>query len=181
MRKLLSLILILIFTFSFSQKYTIAQVEKTSDPKVIAVFLKDNPGHPKTAELKSKLFSLITKDNDVSAKPTVKPLKKGKLEREVNRESGTSKGKQTANVLTELFNNDPNKKTVVVQIKNRSACNLIVKFSGNEFYNLNVPAKNESYVVVKKGKYILTTQICDAKYSSVKELTKDISIALNAK
>lgn len=184
MQKLLYLFLIFSFTIVYSQKYTVAQVEKTNDPKVIALFLKDNPNHPKADAFKSKLVSLIRKDNDVFAKPSVKPLKKGKLAREYNRDvrdGVNNKNKQTANILTELFNNDPNKPTVVIQIKNKSDCNLILKFSGKDFYNLNVPARNQNFVAVKKGKYILTTLICDAKYSSAKNLNQDLAITLDAR
>jgi hypothetical protein len=33
--------------------------------------------------------------------------------------------------------------------------------------------------LVDKGEYILTTMVCDAKYSSLKKITQDIEIALN--
>ncbi len=184
MKNILSLLFMLSFSIIYSQKYTVAQVENTEDPKIIAAFLKENPGHPKTGAFKVKLVQLITKDNDISAKPTVKPLSKEKLARDYKRDvrdGVNNKNKQTANVLTELFNNDPNKKEVVIQIKNKSDCNLIVKFSGKDFYNLNVPARNQNFVVVKKGNYILSTIICDAKYSSAKNLTKDLAISLDAR
>ncbi|MFC6269333.1 DUF6759 domain-containing protein [Frigoriflavimonas asaccharolytica] len=183
MRKLLLSFFLFSFLFSFSQIYTIEQVENTTDPKVIASWLKANPDNARNNEFKIKLVKLITKDNDPFAKPTVKPLKKGKLVRDLSRGKTpeNSNSKQTANVLNELFNNDPNKKTVVVQIKNNSDCSLIVKFTGKDFYNLSVPAKNHNFVVVNKGKYILTTMVCDAKYSSTKNLTQDIAISLNSK
>ena len=183
MRKFLLFFFLFSSLFSFSQKYTIEQVENTTDPKVIAAWLKANPTNARNDEFKVKLVKLITKDNDPFAKPTVKPLKKEKVARDYSRGKTpeNTSSKQTANLLTELFNNDPNKKTVVVQIKNNSNCNLIVKISGKDFYNLNVPAKNQNFVVVNKGKYIITTMICDAKYSSAKNLTQDIVISLDAK
>lgn len=196
MKKFLSLFLIFCFAFVFSQNYTVAQVEKTTDPKVIAAFLKENPDHPKSGEFKSKLVMLITKDNDPIAKPKVKPLKKGKLARDYSREynrdtrygsntntntnNSNGSNKQTAQMLTNLFSTDPNKKEAIVQIKNNSDCNLIVKFSGKDFYNLSIPAKNQSYVMVNKGNYILTTSICDAKYSSAKKIFGDIVISLSS-
>lgn len=184
MKKFLLLFFIFCFAIVFSQKYTAAQVEKTTDPKVIASFLKDNPDHPRTGEFRSKLVLLITKDNDPIAKPIVKPLKKGKLARDYKRDvrDGTNNtNKQTAKVLTNLFNNDPNKAEAVVQIKNNSDCNMIVKFSGKDFYNLNIPAKNQNYIMVNKGNYILTTSICDAKYSSAKKIFQDIVISLSSR
>jgi hypothetical protein len=55
-----------------------------------------------------------------------------------------------------------------------------VKISGKKFYNLDVPAKNQNYILVDKGYYTLTTSVCDAKYSSVKNINKDIVVTLNA-
>lgn len=184
MKKFLSFFFILCFAFVFSQKYTVAQVEKTTDPKVIAAFLKDNPDHPKSAEFKTKLVMLITKDNDPIAKPNVKPLKKGKLARDYSRDvkDGTNNtNKQTAKVLTSLFNNDPNKAEATVQIINNSNCNMIVKFSGKDYYNLDVLAKNQNFILIKKGNYILTTSVCDAKYSSAKKIYEDIVVSLSSK
>lgn len=188
MKQFFSFFLIFCFAFMFSQNYTVAQVEQTNDPKVIAAFLKENPGHPKSEEFKTKLVLLITKDNDPSAKPKVKPLKKGKLARDYSREQNrnsqsvpSASNKQTAQMLTNLFSTDPNKKEAIVQIKNNSDCNLIVKFSGKDFYNLNIPAKNQNYIMINKGNYILTTSICDAKYSSAKKIYGDIVISLSSR
>ena len=184
MKQCLSIFFICCYAFVFSQKYSVAQVEKTNDPKVIAAFLKENPNHPKSGEFKSKLVTLITKDNDPAAKPSVKPLKKGKVARDYNRDvrDGTNDtNKQTAKMLTNLFSTDPNKKEAIVQIKNNSDCNLIVKFSGKDFYNLSIPAKNQSYIMVNKGNYILTTSICDAKYSSANKIYADIVISLSSR
>ena len=67
-----------------------------------------------------------------------------------------------------------------MQIVNKSKCNLIVKISGKRFYNLNVPANNENFILIDKGSYTVTTSVCDAKYSSNKNIGKDIVITLNA-
>lgn len=56
---------------------------------------------------------------------------------------------------------------------------LIVKISGKKYYNLTVPAKGENFILVDKGEYVMTTSVCDAKYSSLKKITQDIEIALN--
>ena len=184
MQKLLFFFFIIAFNFAFSQKYTAAQVEKSEDPKVIAVFLKDNPGHARTDEFKLKLINLIRKDNDPIAKPKVKPLSKEKLAKEYNkdvRDGVNNKNKQTARVLTSLFSNNPNKKEAVVQIKNNSDCNMIVKFTGKEFYNLAVPARNQNFILVTKGNYILTTSVCDAKYSSAKKIFEDLVVTLSSR
>ena len=183
MKKYLYLFCLLISAVMCSQsKYTEAQVEKSNDPQVIANFVKYNPDNPKTPEFKRKLYSIITGNNSAAAKPTVKPLSKNKLEREVKRDlrdGSSDKNKQTAAVLTHLLNNDPNDRSAYIQIENKSKCNLIVKISGKKYYNLTIPAENNNYIMVDKGVYKLTTSVCDAQYSSVKNVDKDLVISLN--
>lgn len=82
-------------------------------------------------------------------------------------------------MLTHLFNNDPMDKEAYINIRNRSKCNLIVKINGKKYYNLDVPANSQNFLLVEKGEYILTTMVCDAKYSSLKKINKDIEIELN--
>ena len=74
---------------------------------------------------------------------------------------------------------DPMDKEAYINIKNRSKCNLIVKINGKKYYNLDVPANGQNFLLVEKGEYILTTMVCDAKYSSLKKINKDIEIELN--
>ncbi|MBA5247764.1 hypothetical protein H1R16_06245 [Marnyiella aurantia] len=167
-----------------AEKLTAAQAQMSNDPKVIATFIKDNPGDPGVADLRIKLVQLITPANDIAAKPRVVPLTKGKLVKEVRadlKDGVNDKSKMAAKVLNHLFDNSPNKREAYVQIVNRSACNLIVKFSGKgSYYNLDVKANNQSYILIDKGNYLVTTSICDAKYSSAKNINKDIAITLRS-
>lgn len=254
MKKIFFLLFICIFALGFSQKkkktkskavveketviiYTEQEAEISKEARVIAGFLKQNPGHAKTDYFKRKLIDIIMAGNSPEAKPTIKPISKEKIENivknnELNsgktmaanktytangkpvsnntaaaiealkeerrttsfasvgsagsaKSAGASKAgsseenKRTAAMLTHLFNNDINKSEAYVNIKNRSSCNLIVKISGKKYYNLSVPAKGENFILVDKGEYILTTMVCDAKYSSLKKITQDIEIALN--
>ncbi|WP_079243366.1 DUF6759 domain-containing protein [Chryseobacterium indologenes] len=253
MKKIFFLLFICIFALGFSQKkkktkskavveketviiYTEQEAEISKEARIIAGFLKQNPGHAKTDYFKRKLIDIIMADNSPEAKPTIRPISKDKIENivknnELNsgktlaanktntvngkavsnntaaaiealkeerrttfasagsagtaKTAGTSKaepseeGKRRAAMLTHLFNNDINKSEAYINIKNRSACNLIVKISGKKYYNLTVPAKGENFILVDKGEYIMTTSVCDAKYSSVKKITQDIEIALN--
>lgn len=190
MKKIIYLLFLFISLSSFAQsKYTAAEVEKSTDAQVIANFIKYNPSHPKTPEFKRKLFAVINADKTPTqqakvAKPTIAPINTGKLKNEVKRNvaqnGANAQNKRTADLLTHLFSNDPNGKTAYVQIKNKSKCNLIVKLSGKKFYNLNVPAQNENFILVEKGSYSVTTMVCDAKYSSTKNIGKDIVITLSA-
>lgn len=184
MKKLLYLFLFLSGYFVMAQNYTVEQVEKTNDTKVVANFIKNNPNHPKTPEFKRKLYAMINNDKPAVAKPKVEPISKKEVATAIKKDvakDGTvsEKNKKTAELLTHLFNNDPNKKEAYIHIKNKSKCNLIVKISGKKFYNLTVPANNDNYILVPKGSYTLTTSVCDAKYSSVKNIQKDTEITLN--
>jgi hypothetical protein len=227
MKKIFLLIFLCLFTLGFSQKkkkaktkaiveketiiiYTENDAEATTEARVIAGFLKQNPGHAKTDYFKKKLIQMIMANNSPEAKPTIKPLSEDKVkqmvldnnslnsaktiaansgsapERTVNYASMSStskkaepseKNKRTAALLTHMFNNDPMDKEA--NIKNKSKCNLIVKISGKRYYNLDVPANGQNFLLVDKGDYVLTTMVCDAKYSSIKKINKDIEIELN--
>ncbi|MET3537379.1 DUF6759 domain-containing protein [Chryseobacterium limigenitum] len=230
MKKIFLLIFLCVFTLGFSQKkkkgkskaiveketliiYTESDAESTKEARIIAGFLKQNPGHAKTDYFKKKLIELIMADNSPEAKPVIKPLSKEKIEKIVNnnelnnsktiasnsnnnttaekkvnyastgsatkKTEPSEKNKRTAAMLTHMFNDDPMDKEAYINIKNRSKCNLIVKISGKKYYNLDVPANSQNYLLVDKGEYILTTMVCDAKYSSLKRINKDIEIELN--
>lgn len=222
MKKIFLVIFVCIFSLGFSQKkkksksravaeketliiYTEQDAESTKEARVIAGFLKQNPGHAKTDYYKKKLVNLIMADNDPSAKPTITPMSKEKVERitknssapnnsvasnssqrTVNYASAGSKksepsaeSKRTADYLTHIFNKDDSDKEAYINIKNKSKCNLIVKITGKKYYNLNVPANGHNYIMVDKGEYVVTTMVCDAKYSSLKKISQDIEIQLS--
>lgn len=226
MKKIFLLIFLCIFTLGFSQKkkktkskaiveketaiiYTENDAETTAEARVVAGFLKQNPGHAKTDYFKKKLIQMIMANNSPEAKPTIKPVNEEKIRQMVldnnklnnaktiaaastgsaktestagssKKSSGASdQNKKTAAMLTHLFNNDPMDKEAYINIKNRSKCRLIVKINGKKYYNLDVPANGQNFLLVEKGEYVLTTMVCDAKYSSLKKITKDIEIELN--
>lgn len=229
MKKTFLLIFLCMFTLGFAQKkkkaktkaivekettiiYTESDAETSKETRVIAGFLKQNPGHARADFFKRRLVEIIMAGNSQEAKPTIKTLSEDRIkqmvldnnslnnsktiaanaganaERTVNYASagGTSKksgasdqNKKTAAMLTHLFNNDPMDREAYINIKNRSKCNLIVKINGKKYYNLDVPANGQNFLLVEKGEYILTTMVCDAKYSSLKKISKDIEIELN--
>lgn len=232
MKKLFLIIFLSIFSVGFAQKkkkaktkvvaeketviiYTLEEAESTAEARIIAGFIKQNPGHEKNDKLKRKLIDIIMADNSIEAKPTIKPLSKNKIEKivsnnelnkgktlasNINAKTTTTpertvnyatvgssskksepsdKAKNTATYLSHLFNYDPNDKEAYINIKNKSKCRLIVKISGKKYYNLDVPPNGQNFVMVEKGEYVLTTSVCDAKYSSLKKVTRDIEIQLN--
>lgn len=232
MKKLFLIIFLSIFSVGFAQKkkkakakvvaeketviiYTLEEAESTAEARIIAGFIKQNPGHEKNDKLKRKLIDIIMADNSIEAKPTIKPLSKNKIEKIVSnnelnkgknlasntntkatatpertvnyaavgssskKSEPSAEAKKTASYLTHLFNNDPNDNEAYINIKNKSKCRLIVKINGKKYYNLDVPPNGQNFVMVEKGEYVLTTMVCDAKYSSLKKVTRDIEIQLN--
>lgn len=230
MKKIFLILFLSLFCLGFSQKkkkgktkavaeketaiiYTEADAKASSEPRIIAGFLKQNPGHARTDFFKKKLITIIMADNSPEAKPTIKPLSKSKIEKIVSnnelnkgkvltsntkntstperdlsyasvgntskKSEPSDKAKKTASMLSHLFNHDPSDKEAYINIKNKSNCRLIVKISGKKYYNLDVPAKGQNYIMIEKGEYVLTTMVCDAKYSSLKKINKDIEIQLD--
>ena len=233
MRKLLIITLLCFFVCGFAQKkkssksskkvvekeaaivFTETDAETSTEPRVIAGFLKQNPNHPKFETYKYRMVQLMMAGNSAEAKPEIKPIDRNatiakavknndlnaariehakaegakmaassKMSAAGATKTSTSKGptdrqKQTADMLTHMFNSDISSKEALINIKNRSKCNLIVKINGKKYYNMDVPAGGQNFVLVEKGEYALTTMVCDAKYTSLKKINKDIEIVLS--
>ncbi len=184
MKQILLLLLLSISVSSFSQ-VSVFEAKRTTDRAVVEKFIRDNPNHPAVTELKQKALSMKYGGNPQIAKPTVTTMTENKIEKTSKVGTSATKGepseqaKNTAAILTSLFNNDPNKKEAIVQFVNKSKCNLIIKISGKKFYNLTVPSNGQNYILVDKGSYNVSTSICDAVYNQNKALTKDVIITLN--
>jgi hypothetical protein len=202
MKKLFFLSFFFLSISIFSQ-VSVFEAKKTTDRAIVEKFIRDNPKHPAVPELQKRALTLKYTGTSIAAKPTISQMTESKIEKtskvgtsEAEEPTGTnSKGetgrstatkgepsqqaKNTAALLTSLFNNNPNKKEAIVQIVNKSSCNLVVKISGKKFYNLTVPSNGQNYILVDKGNYNVTTAICDASYNQNKAITKDIIITLN--
>jgi hypothetical protein len=55
----------------------------------------------------------------------------------------------------------------------------VLRIQGKDFYNMAVPAKGENFIVINKGNYTLTSNVCDVVYSSKKEINKSIFLTIN--
>lgn len=169
---------------AFSQ-VSVFEAKKTTDRAVVEKFIRDNPNHPAVPELKQRALSLKYAGNSQIAKPTITQMTEKKIEKTSTVGTTAAKGqpseqaKNTAAMLTNLFNNDPNKKEVIIQFVNKAKCILVIKISGKKFYNLTVPANGQNYILVEKGNYTVSTSICDAIYNQNKAFTKDVIITLN--
>jgi len=184
MKKIFLLLLFFASVSIFSQ-VSVFEAKKTTDRAVVEKFIRDNPKHPAVKELQQRALSLRYTGNSTIAKPSITRMTENKIEKTSKVGTSAAKGqpseqaKNTAAMLTSLFNNDPNKKEAIIQFVNKSKCVLIIKISGKKFYNLTVPANGQNYILVDKGTYNVTTSICDAVYNQNKALTKDVIITLN--
>ncbi|PZU90781.1 MAG: hypothetical protein DI529_02200 [Chryseobacterium sp.] len=182
MKKIFLLLLFSTGFFAFSQ--SVFEAKTTTDRAVVEKFIRNNPNHPAVAELKQRALSLKYGGSSQVAKPTITPMTENKIEKTSKVGTSAAKGepseqaKNTAAVLTNLFNNDPNKKETVVQFVNKSKCALVIKISGKKFYNLTVPSNGQNFILVEKGNYNVSTSICDATYNQNKTFTKDVIITL---
>ncbi len=181
------ILLLLLFTMGFSAfSQSVFEAKTSTDRAVVEKFIRNNPSHPAVAELKKRLPSLSYGGSSPVAKPTITQMTEKKIEKTSTVGTTAAKGepseqaKNTAAVLTNLFNNDPNKKEAIIQFVNKSKCILVIKISGKKFYNLSVPANGQNYILVEKGNYNVSTSICDAIYNQNKAFTKDLIITLNA-
>lgn len=192
MKKLASLFLLFSIVFASAQSAEeVQRVMNSTNMQQIAAFIKKYPHHDKTPALQAKLISLVKGGSSSYAKPKVETLTPKKLENKVaaakpaakyasskNPTPAPAHVKRTEDVLNHLMNSTANSSEAYVLIKNASKCDMMVKFSGRKFYNLTVPARNENYVLINKGNYTLSTSVCDAKYNSKKNITKDLIITL---
>lgn len=149
------------------------EVMKSNDSKVVATFIKNNPNHPQTNELKSKLINMISPAPEARFAST----RTERTEKYNNTKS--SNNKKTAELLTDLLNHDPSSKNAVLMVENKSKCNFTLKFNGPHSYHLEVPAKGKNIIHIVKGTYTLSTNVCNAKYNTIKEIRSNISLALN--
>ncbi|KQT19256.1 hypothetical protein ASG31_17920 [Chryseobacterium sp. Leaf404] len=85
----------------------------------------------------------------------------------------------TVKLLNSIFNQDISGNEVILLLKNNSDCNLVLEISGKKFYNLPVPAMSENTLVLDKGMYTLSGNVCDVPYKSMKEFSKSALIILS--
>ena len=88
---------------------------------------------------------------------------------------------KTVQILNSLFDNDPNSKESIVLIENKSNCNMIVRIEGpgHTKYRLAVPSGAENSIVVQKGEYLFSSNICGSMYASQKTVQKAMMVSLS--
>ncbi|WP_027381186.1 DUF6759 domain-containing protein [Chryseobacterium daeguense] len=171
---------------------------ESKDIKEIESFLKtSHPDDPRRTVLKPKLIALKNAEwtkgkkdaKPMEARPVISEIPTGFFKNSGSSEAeefkqliaSTSKEHQdkTVKLLNAMFNEDISSKEVILLFKNLSDCNLVLRIQGKNFYNMAVPAKGENFIVINKGTYILTSNVCDVVYSSKKDINKSIFLTIN--
>lgn len=89
---------------------------------------------------------------------------------------------KTVKILNALFDNDPNSKETTVMIRNNSNCDIIMRMEGvgTTKHRLAVPAGKENTIVLPKGNYVFSSQVCGSQYMSQKTVSKAIMVSLGS-
>ncbi len=171
----------------------------TTDIKKIELFLQSaHPEDPRRTVLKPKLIALKNaawtkgaKDaKPMAARPLVTEIPNAFVKRPNSHEAeefarlvmenSEAQKARTVKLLNTLFDQDINKQEVIVLIQNNSDCNMIMRIQGKDsFSNLAIPSRGENTIVLTKGDYELSSNVCDVQYSSRKALKKNLMIVLN--
>lgn len=164
----------------------------------IEEYLKNaHPEDPKKHILQSKLIALKNSEWTKGAR-TAKPMEvrpiitefpqnlKGKTFSDDSEEfkkliaENTSEHKEkTIKLLNSMFNEDINSNEAILLFRNNSDCNMVLKITGKKFYNLAVPSHNENFIVLDKDNYSISGNVCDVKYTSQKQISKNIQVVIN--
>lgn len=199
MKKFLFLCLLSAGCLSFAQKKKGSKdIMMSTNIQEIENFLKTaHPEDPRRTVLKPKLIALKNaawtsgKKNakPMDARPIVLEVPKSVMRnpnseeaeefKKLIAETSQEHSEKTVKLLNNLFDQDITKKDAVLLVQNSSDCNLILRISGKNFYNLAVPAHGENSLVILKDTYSLTSNVCGIKYNSTKEVQKSMIIILN--
>ncbi|MEF9478787.1 hypothetical protein OWR28_14680 [Chryseobacterium sp. 1B4] len=149
-----------------------------------------HPDDPKNALLKKRI---ITLKSDAWMKARFNPMKARPVKAEKNVISDVDTERfekllqadrikhkdKTVNLLNEIFNNNQESRNALLLVKNQSQCNTIlhIKEQYGE-YDLAVPHDGENFIVLEKGKYTISGNICGVKYEKLKDINKGIYLTL---
>lgn len=193
---IISLCAILISGSVYSQKKT-KNILKSTNIQEIEEYLKNaHPEDPKKSVLKPKLIALKNSEwtkgsknaKPMEARPVINDIPKSIMRRsnsseaeEFKRlitEASTEHKTRTAKLMNTMFDKDISSKEAILLVKNNSDCNLVLRIQGKDFYNMAVSARSENFIVVNKGSYTLSSNVCDVKYNSQKDIKKSIFVTL---
>lgn len=160
-------------------KQELDKVMLSKDPYEILSFINKYPQDPNTPFLRKKIGDhkeakyLLQNNSNINLQSN--PIEAGKDKTELS-----NKAKKTEEVLNHLFNNDPTNQQAYLQIKNQSNCDIKVKIEGKKAYYIDIPKMGDNFVLIPKGNYNISTDICNERYISMKNVNQDMQIRLIA-
>lgn len=193
---------ILFFTFltpgfTFAQKAS-KDILKSTNIKEIEEYLKNaHPDDPKKSVLKPKLIALKNSEwtkgartaKPMEARPVIADIPKNAMKdpnsieaeefKRLLAETSAEHKQKTEQLLNTMLNEDLTKKESILLFKNNSDCNIVLRIEGNDYYNLAVPARGENFIIVNKGSYTFTSNVCDMKYFSQKDIKRSIFVTID--
>lgn len=199
MKKNSLIILFFSLTLSCSTQTTNQDdILKNTNITEIEEYLKNaHPEDPKKHILQSKLIALKNKEwtkGALTAKPMeVRPIitefpqkLKGKglsddseEFKKLIAETASEHKEKTIKLLNTMFNEDISSNEAILLFRNNSDCNMVLRINGKKFYNLAVPSHNENFIVLDKDNYSISGNVCDVKYTSQKQIRKNIQVVIN--
>lgn len=81
-------------------------------------------------------------------------------------------------LLNQLFNTDASNKSMVLIINNDSDCDFTMNIDGDNRYILPVAARKSESIVVERGQYQMTSQVCQSHYKSFKTLSENTEVSI---
>jgi len=179
-------------------KNTSQNILESKNIQEIERFLRtSHPDDPRRSVLKPKLIALKNYEwtkgkkgsKPMEARPVISEIPNSIMKnsnssdaeefKKLIASTSTEHKDKTVKLLNAMFNEDITSKEVILLFKNNSDCNLVLRINGKNFYNMAVPAKGENFIVINKGSYTLTSNICDVLYSSQKDIKKSIFLTIS--
>ena len=149
-------------------------------------FNNDSPSSEKKVTLNQAINYEGSKGASEIETVDIKKFKSSKEDQDefdllVNSEQEKSKKPVTKESINEMLQSDENDQLSLLLVKNDSYCNMVLKIVGKSAYNIPIPAKGQNAIMVEKGVYKLTGNLCELKYEAQKDLNKNILVALTRK
>lgn len=165
MKKISVVVMVCMYCMSFSQNLQSSpeEVRRQAQFQISG----DNAGFNKSSGSGASYPS--SEVYDTEAKEFERLMKEGSREH----------SSKTVAVLNALFDQDVNSKEAILHIQNKSNCNMILRVRNrNKYYNMPVPANGENTIVVDKGIYQLSGNLCRIPYTSTKTINKSQMVIL---
>lgn len=194
----LLIILCLSYSCKSAENGKYAHILETKNISFIEDFLENaHEQDPRRSVLKPRLIALknaeMKKNASNAAQMVARPIfteisaKSSSLTTEeaeefkklMSQNSSADHKQKTVKLLNALFDQDISSSDAILLVQNKSDCNMILRLEGKAFYNLAIATHSENSLVLPKGDYKLSSNVCDVKYNTTKEIQKNMLVVLN--